>query len=161
MTQDQQPVSTSCSDQFDSDPSAFIDNMEVELLKLDQVDCPVTHRFTKGMYIREIFIPKGTLLTSMEHKTQHPFVVSQGCIAVVSQNEDRVVYTAPHTGITEPNTRRMLYAVEDTVWTTFHVTDKTDPDEVGEDILSIGANKLLDKNLPHLNQWRQTQLTIK
>lgn len=160
MTQDQQQVDVFSSDQFDTDPSGFIDQMEVELVKLDQVDCPVTHRFTKGMYIREIFIPKGTLLTSMEHKTEHPFVITKGCIAVVSKNEDRIVYNAPYTGITQPNTRRMLYAVEDTVWTTFHVTDKTDPDDVCEDILNIGVNKLLDKNIPQLNNWRKNPISL-
>lgn len=30
---------------------------------------------------------------------------------------------APHTGITEPGTRRVLYIEEDCIWTTSHVTD--------------------------------------
>jgi hypothetical protein len=37
---------------------------------------------------------------------------------------------AGHIGITMPGTRRILYVYEDTEWTTFYATDKTDPDEI-------------------------------
>ena len=55
-----------------------IDQLEAVLFNCPQIDCPLVHRFTPGMYIREIFMPAGTMLTSMIHKTEHPYVVSQG-----------------------------------------------------------------------------------
>lgn len=114
---------------------ALLDELEVAMAKLPQVDLPVVHRFTEGLYIREIQIPAGTILTSMTHKTEHPFVLSQGSIMVTSDNEGSVVYEAPYTGITKPNTRRALKALTDVVWTTFHVTNETDIDKIGEQIL--------------------------
>jgi hypothetical protein len=87
-------------------------------------ECPVKHRFTPGLYIREIFIPAGTLLVTGTHKQTHPFVVSIGLARVHSEKEGWVEYAAPHTGITEAGTRRLLYAVSDVIWTTFHPTDK-------------------------------------
>ncbi|HHZ69582.1 MAG TPA: hypothetical protein EYN54_04715, partial [Methylococcaceae bacterium] len=33
---------------------------KVESGELDAQECPVTHRFTDGCYLREIFMPKGT-----------------------------------------------------------------------------------------------------
>ena len=87
------------------------------------------------MYIREIQIPAGTMLTSMTHKTQHPFVISQGSVKVTSDNEGSEIYEAPYTGITEPNTRRALHALTDVVWTTFHVTNETDVDKICKAIL--------------------------
>jgi hypothetical protein len=113
----------------------LLDDLEVALAQLPRVELPVIHRFTKGMYIREIQIPAGTMLTSMTHKTQHPFVISKGSIMVTSDNEGGVVYEAPYTGITEPNTRRALHAITDVVWTTFHVTDETDVEKICEAIL--------------------------
>lgn len=145
---------------FSNDPDGFIDNIETSLVKYSPADCPVTHRFTDGMYIREIFIPKGTLLTSMEHKTEHPFVVSMGQIAVISANENKVIYSAPFTGITKPKTRRVLYAIEDTIWITFHVTDKMDVEEIGADILEQHSNNLIEKSDPRLNQWKKQTLNI-
>jgi len=113
----------------------LLDDLEVALAHLPRVDLPVTHRFTDGMYIREIQIPAGTMLTSMVHKTQHPFVISQGSVKVTSDNEGSVIYEAPFTGITEPNTRRALHALTDVIWTTFHVTNETDVAKIGEEIL--------------------------
>ena len=113
----------------------LLDELEVAMAKMPQVECKVVDRFTKGMYIRECQIPAGTMLTSMTHKKQHPFVVSQGKIMVTSDNEGSIILEAPHTGITEPNTRRAAHALTDTIWTTFHVTNETDIDKIAEEIL--------------------------
>lgn len=113
----------------------LLDELEVAMARLPQVDLPVVHRFTPGLYIREIQIPAGTILTSMTHKTEHPFVLSRGTIMVTSENEGSQVYQAPYTGITTANTRRALKAITDVVWTTFHVTEETDVEKIGEQIL--------------------------
>ena len=115
---------------------AMLDNFE-------QVHPDVVHRFTPGMYIREILIKAGTLLTSMTHKTEHPFVISYGIIKV--EDEDGTVheYQAPYTGITTPGRRRILYAVTDTIWTTFHATEETDLDVLCADVWGPYGNALV------------------
>lgn len=112
----------------------------------NRVEMPVTHRFTPGLYIREIHIPAGTLLTSAIHRTEHPFIISKGRIAVISENEGRVIYEAPHCGITKPGTRRVLHAETDTVWTTFHATEETDVARICAAILEPHANELLPEH---------------
>jgi hypothetical protein len=72
--------------------------------------------------------------------------VSKGKCIVYDGNKLETI-TAPHTGITEPNTRRLLYIEEDTIWTTFHITDKTDVDEIEKEIIQEHNNKMLDKEL--------------
>lgn len=84
------------------------------------VECPLIHRFTKGMYIREIFMPKDSLITSKIHNTNHPFVVSQGAVAVAIDGDNWQEIQAPYTGITQAGTRRVLIILEDTTWITFH-----------------------------------------
>jgi hypothetical protein len=37
---------------------------------------------------------------------------------------------APHVGVTNPGTLRILIIQDDSVWATAHVTDLTDPDEI-------------------------------
>jgi hypothetical protein len=111
-----------------------MDILEAENAKLPQVNCPLVHRFTTGMYIREIHMPAGIVVTSRIHKTQHPFVITKGVCEVVKEDGTHEVLKAPYTGITEAGTRRVLLIHEDTVWTTFHNTDKTDPVEIEEDI---------------------------
>lgn len=112
-----------------------INAFEAELAQLPQVNLPLNHVFTPGLYVREIFIPKGTLLTSKIHRTEHPFVISKGTISVWTEGEGIVRYQAPHTGVTKPGTRRVLYAHEDVIWSTFHPTHKTDVAEIEKDII--------------------------
>ena len=124
----------------------IIDHAECIIATGEPVEMPLTHRFADGMYIREIFMPAGTILTSKIHKTNHPFVVSKGKCIVYDGNKLETI-NAPYTGITEPNTRRLLYIEEDTIWTTFHITDKTDVDEIEKEIIMERDNKMLDKEL--------------
>lgn len=136
------------------DPDYVLNLCDVELMKLPPVECPLTHRFTPGMYIREIFMPKGTILTTLLHLTTHPFFVLQGDVSVYYHNIPTQRYKAPYTGITEAGTRRMLYTHEDTIWSTCHITDLTDPDEIIESITSRDFNPHIDKNDPRVNMWR-------
>jgi hypothetical protein len=104
----------------------------------------VKHRFTPGLYIRQIFMPKNSVLTSKIHKTEHPFTVSKGlCHVYIEERGEWETFSAPHTGITKPGTRRLLIIEEDTVWTTYHPTDLTDLIEIEESLLEEYQNPLL------------------
>lgn len=105
------------------------------MLKLPQVNCPLVHRFTPGLYTREIFMPKGTLIISKIHKTEHPFIITRGKVSVWIEGVGVKVFNAPYVGITKPGTRRILYIHEDCSWLTFHATQKTTPEEVEQDVI--------------------------
>lgn len=108
---------------------------------------PVCDRFLKshdtagnpidgtGEYIREIFMPAGTLLTSKIHKTVHPYKVITGKVYVWTPDEGLVLLTAPCCGITKPMTRRVLFTLEDTIWRTYHSTDETDVSAIERQII--------------------------
>jgi hypothetical protein len=106
------------------------------------------------MYIREIFMPAGSLITSKIHKTEHPYIISYGKTAVSIDGNEWNEITAPYTGITVPGTRRVLYIIEDCIWTTFHRIDnmKSDynnlNDEEKEEIVKKIEEKILE---PHIN----------
>jgi hypothetical protein len=104
---------------------------------------PVRHIFTPGLYARELTIPKGGVLTSEIHKWEHPFVVSQGCLTVYGDGVDPVTIHAPYIGITMPGTRRIGFAHEDTIWTTFHVTEETDLVALETELYEDYVNPLL------------------
>ena len=111
-----------------------MDRFEASMATLPQVHLPLVHRFTDGMYIREIHMRAGTVVTSRTHKTNHPFVLSKGVCDVLDEQGNIERLSAPHTGITSAGTRRVLVILEDAVWTTFHVTNKKDPDEIADEI---------------------------
>lgn len=111
---------------------------------IQPVEAPVTHRFTPGLYIREIFMPAGTVATTKIHKTEHPYVISKGKVSVYVEGGGIDTIVAPFTGITKPGTRRLIYVHEDTVWTTFHVTPHTDIKLIEADIIEPHVNPLLE-----------------
>lgn len=140
----------------------MLDELELSMLeKCEPVHCLTTHKFTDGMYIREIFMPAGSLITSKIHKTEHPYIVSYGKVAVSIDAQEWDEITAPYTGITKPGTRRVLYIIEDCIWTTFHRIDgmKSDynelSDEKKEDIVKDIEEKILE---PHLNYLTGTDI---
>ena len=99
--------------------------LQAMMIKAPQKDIEVFHQFTPGLYSRTIIIPAGVCLVGALHKTEHQFVVSAGrCICVI--HNDREEMTAPHFGVTYPGTKRVIYAMEETVFTTFHPTNETD-----------------------------------
>lgn len=109
-----------------------IDALEQALFVLSQnhpCDIETIHRFADGIYIRELHAPAGTILTSVTHKTCHPFVLSKGVCDICDEYGDVTRYSAPVTGITTIGTRRVFLVHEDMVFTTFHRTHLTDPDE--------------------------------
>ena len=111
-----------------------MDILEGAMARMPQIHCPLEHRFTTGIYSRTIFMPAGTVITSRTHKVQHPFVITKGVCDVYDEEGNTVRLSAGHIGITEPGTRRVLLIHEDTIWTIFIPTDKTDPVEIAEEI---------------------------
>ena len=109
---------------------ASIDALEAAITAdLPPVEIPVKDYFSKGVYAREIFIPKGTVITGKIHKFTNLNIMSQGEMSVLTEDGIKRV-KAPFTIVSPPGTRRVAYAHEDTIWTTIHGTEKTDVDEI-------------------------------
>lgn len=126
-----------------------IDELErVMVENFDEIELPLVHRFTEGMYIREISMPAGSLVTSKIHKTNHPFTISKGKALVSIDNGGWVELSAPYTGITQKGTRRVLYIVEDCIWTTYHLNpeDETDIEKIEHRLIENRENPLLSNN---------------
>jgi hypothetical protein len=136
--------------EFTEEVQTQVDTLEQKIMDMPPAECPVVHRFTPGLYIREILMPKGILLTSKIHMTEHPYVVSKGVVDVFIEGVGWKKYAAPFTGVTKPHTRRVLFIEEDTVWTTFHPnpTDETDLAKLEERLMLRRDDHL--KNMPTL-----------
>ena len=102
--------------------------------KEEQVDLTVRHHFSDGLYIRELFIPAGVCVVGATHKTRHMFMVLSGICREAHQFGHQEM-EGPFMGETEPGTKRVIYAVTDCVWMTFHPTDITDLDELAKVLL--------------------------
>lgn len=106
-----------------------------ELMELN----PLTHSFADGMYIREIINPEGMLLVTKIHKKKHPFFLLEGSMSILTENGVKHV-SAPHYGITEPGTKRIILTHSECKFVTVHLTDSTDLEEIEEEIIAKDFN---------------------
>ena len=102
---------------------------------------PLNHTFMDKQYMREIFMPAGTLLTSKIHKVEHPFFVMTGKCSVRTE-EGWEYIEAPYVGVTKAGTKRILYIHEDCNWVTVHPTDQKDLKAIENEIIATEINDL-------------------
>lgn len=105
------------------------DQVEKAFLDQPQADCPVTHRFGPGIYIREVFLPRGAYVVGHSHKTPHLNVMLTGKIGLFDDDGSETVLTAPQTFVAPPG-RKVAYIYEDVLWQNVHATDETDVEKL-------------------------------
>jgi hypothetical protein len=90
----------------------------------------LSHRFTKGLYVREIFIPAGHLVVGRIHKDEHYNVITKGAVSVLTEGDGLQFLQGSVSMISPAGCKRVLFTHEDTWWTVTHVTELTDLDEI-------------------------------
>ena len=102
---------------------------------------PVKHTYADGMYIREIFMPRGEIVISKIHKIAHPFFLIKGRISVLSEEGEKLLQ-APYYSITPAGTKRMLYTHTNAIVVTCHRTFETDLDKIENEIIAKSFDEL-------------------
>ena len=51
--------------------ASSVEKLEEAILKEEQAECPVVHRFSPGVYIREIHMPAGSIVIGHHHRYTH------------------------------------------------------------------------------------------
>jgi len=106
------------------------------------IELQVTEYFSKGVYARELFIPKDTVLTGHIHKYTNLNIMTMGELSILTE-EGVIRVKAPYTVVSPPGTKRLAYAHEDTKWITIHGTDETDVDKIEEQFVSHSYEEYL------------------
>lgn len=107
---------------------------------------PLKHMFSDGAYAREIFIPKGSLIVGKIHRHAHFNFITYGDVSVLTEEGPRRI-KGPCFMESTPGTKRLVYAHEDTVWTTIHVTAETDLEKIEEHVIAPTYEALLESAL--------------
>jgi quercetin dioxygenase-like cupin family protein len=112
------------------------------------VDIPVNHHFAnpgtkRGLYARQITIPKGTVLTGKIHKYEQINFVVKGDISVLTEEGVKRV-GAGFFVVSPAGTKRIAYAHKKTVWITVHGTDQTDIDKIESEFIAQTEQEFLE-----------------
>ena len=118
-----------------------VEQLEKMMQAYDPAVLPITHHFADGIYAREMFMPKGAVLTGAVHKTTHMCILSKGHVRVAT-DEGPVNLIAPATLIAKPGAKRAIFALEDSIWTNIHATNETDLDKIVEELTESTAAEL-------------------
>jgi len=111
----------------------------------DHIESPLFHYFAPGMYVREIHMPKGAVIIGKIHKHAHVNIISKGLVDVVTENGS-ATYEAPYTFVSEPETKRFVHILEDTIWSTVHAVDSEDLEKIEVDLIMPNYESLLNKD---------------
>jgi len=125
-------------------------------------DCVVTHHFspvdpTYGCctYGREMLIPKGTIIIGKIHRHQHLNFIMKGKVSVATEFGKKY-FEAPCIFVSEVGLKRAVYAEEDTIWVTVHMTKHNGEehlDKIEEEVISPTYEEMgLISNMEQLNK---------
>ena len=110
---------------------------ESELLKLPQIQLPLQHYFSRGVYAREMTCPAGTAITGRIHKYSQINILSKGKVSVLT-DDGVITVSAPYTLVAQPGAKRAFYVHEEAVWTTICGTQTTDIEQLEQE-LTVGT----------------------
>jgi len=114
-------------------------------------DCTLKHYFTPKdkkygccTYAREMLIPKGTLIIGKIHRHEHLNFIAKGKVTVFTEFGQKDL-EGPCTFVSEIGLKRAVYALEDTLWTTVHLTEfvgEENLDKIESEVISPSYNDM-------------------
>jgi hypothetical protein len=111
-----------------------VQRLQSEMAKLPQVELPTEHYFADGMYCRVVARPAGTLIVGKVHRKEHFYIVCSGTVRVTTDDGLKDI-TGPAVLISQPGTKRAVFAMTDATCLTVHRTDNTDIDEIERELI--------------------------
>jgi len=117
---------------------AAIDDLGHAMEQLPQAEAHLDHIFCEGLYGRKWSAKKGVYIVTETWKVQNISSMIQGK-AVIATEEGWKIVEAPAFFITEPGTQRVMFMLEDVVFTTVHPnpTNERDTDKLLESLTTV------------------------
>jgi len=96
---------------------------------------PVDHYFAPGAYARQMFLPKDSAIIGKIHKHAHLNIISFGHVVVATEEGPKELI-GPNTFTSPAGVKRAVTVIEDTLWTTIHITEQTDLEKIEDEVIA-------------------------
>jgi hypothetical protein len=104
--------------------------------EMSEQDMIPIHRFVNGLYHRELTIPPDRIVVGKRHAIEHIVMLTAGsCWCITERGKEFMV--APLTFISPAGEKRVVITTldEGCTWVTLHPTDKTNLDEIEQQVI--------------------------
>lgn len=126
---------------MDNDIAVFkkqlsLKDMEKKLFAMPQVEMPLRHNFADGVYVRELFMPKDTIVIGKRHRFETCNILLKGELSLyMGKGVQSKRIRAPYIFNSKPGTKKMAYVHEDSIFLNIHPTDETDLEKIENEFI--------------------------
>jgi len=110
-------------------PTDYIEDVELALfttpdsIKEVNNELPIVETLKDGVYTRTLLMPKGYLIIGMKHRDASFNHMHTGRLYLIEEDKEDKELIAPYAYVSPAGLRKVLYILEDTIWTNIMFTD--------------------------------------
>lgn len=107
--------------------------LEATILAMPQIEIPIEHYFVPGIYLRQMTMPAGAVITGKIHRTEHYCILAKGEATLVTESGRKNIQ-APMVIHSLPGVKRAIHSHSEVVWINVHhnPTNERDLNRVDE-----------------------------
>lgn len=117
-----------------------IEELEEAMLPLPQEDMTPTNYFADGVYVRSLFMRKGTVFIGRVHLRECVNILVKGDLTLLTV-DGPVRLVAPQIFVSAPGTKKVVFINEDALFTTTHSLPPTEDEASILSALSVPSFK--------------------
>lgn len=110
-----------------------IDKLESLMRTMEQAECPVSHIYAPGLYVRKLSMKAGTVAIGHFQKFYHLNIFLKGKVLMVKDDGIKEIMTAPQIFTGKPG-RKVGMILEDVEWLNIYPTSEQDVDTLEDTI---------------------------
>jgi len=82
-------------------------------------EIPIKHSFADQVYIRQMNMSEGDIVVGAIHNHLHAWFLMKGRV-LINNNGEQIEHIAPCYTVSEPGSKRFIYALEDSIFVNVH-----------------------------------------
>jgi|TARA_B110000285_G_scaffold45467_1_gene50825 quercetin dioxygenase-like cupin family protein len=111
-------------------------------------DVAIKHSFADQVYIRQMNLKKDYVIVGAIHNHLHAWFLLSGKV-IINNNGEKIEHVAPCYTVSKPGSKRLIYAVEDSVFVNIHKnpSNTKNIEELEKEIVSMTMEEYNNKTI--------------
>lgn len=111
-------------------------------------EVPIKHSFADQIYIRQMDMNKGDVVVGAIHNHLHAWFLMKGRV-LINNNGEQIEHIAPCYTISQPGSKRFIYALEDSIFVNVHKnpSNTQNIEDIENELVSITIDEYNKKTI--------------